>query len=555
MIIKHAAKKGFLSKEVDYNKHKFTLTNKKNAFYTSNLDGKQDSRYNGLYTRINDEYFKTLESIRTNGEVLEAVKYRNSVIIKKSSLTENYYMPEAINALIYEARGKGRLEIMVDYKKIFSNDNTIKPEVKRLNGVWTVKFNNVKPAYLITATNLKLNESMNESLINYELDEHRNSMPSNRTVYKIFNAEIKKPLRIAFIVTDDLDKGLSSAEELLKTRLKNKDSEPVNESLKKLIFNKRIIAGLPWFIKPWARDELISLKALLLLDRKDLFKKIIMNYVKRIPGNGLFSNNGRVMADSTGWLSKRINDYLDAGLKFSSEERELIINELSRAVKSILKERSRNGLIINNAGETWMDSLMRDGSRIEIQALQLSTYKLMSRLTKAPRYVAMERKLKKRVIEEFYSNGVLHDSPGDEVFRPNAFIAYYVYPELLKKSEWLHCFKRLLEELWLPWNGLASVSRQSILYRDVDDGESSFAYHNGDSWYYINNIAGICMNDFTELREYANKIKESSINDLLYQGSISDCSEISDAKEQDSGGAWAQAWSAATLIELRSLAP
>ncbi len=111
-------------------------------------------------------------------------------------------------------------------------------------------------------------------------------------------------------------------------------------------------------------------------------------------------------------------------------------------------------------------------------------------------------------------------------------------------------FKKLLDELWLHWGRLATVSRKSQLFRGIDDGEASNAYHNGDSWYYINNIAAVCMSDFPELKDYVFKIKQASMNDLLYQGSIGDCSEISDASTQVSRGAWAQAWSAATLIEL-----
>ncbi len=550
MIIKHHTNEGVLKKKIQYAGQKFTLANGKDAFFSQNLSGAQDSRYNGLYAKINEMYVKTLESVSTGKEAVEVEKFKDAVVIKRPSLIETYYMPYGIMGLVYDVAGKGSLKIKVDFKEIFNNEMSVEPKIINAGPVKFVKFGFKENVYLAIASNLKLVDCMKKTNVFYELDSQRNSLPENRDVYEIFSAEIKKPARIAFCAGTDLKSIENDVKKLLKIKLEKKPCSPVENALNKLFFRQRIVAGLPWFCKPWIRDELISLKALLILGEVDLFKKIIFDYVKRIPEQGLFSHNGIVMADSIGWVAKRLNDYLDMGFKFSKIEEELIKRKFKDAVYAILKTRAKESFVINKPKETWMDSLLRDGARIEIQALQLNIYKLMSRVAKEPRYKLMEKELKKKVRGAFYKNGVLLDAPGDFTLRPNAFLACYIYPELLAKKEWLQVFKNLLKELWLSWGGLASVSKKSVLYRDVDDGEAAFAYHNGDSWYYLNNIAAICMKNFSGLKKYAQKIRSASMQDLFYQGSVGDCSEISDAKMQISRGAWAQAWSAATLIEL-----
>ena len=77
------------------------------------------------------------------------------------------------------------------------------------------------------------------------------------------------------------------------------------------------------------------------------------------------------------------------------------------------------------------------------------------------------------------------------------------------------------------------------------------SYHQGDSWFWVNNLTGIVLHqvDKKSFQRYINKISETSANDILWQGIIGHHSELSSAEYFKAQGCLSQAWSSAMFIE------
>jgi len=237
----------------------------------------------------------------------------------------------------------------------------------------------------------------------------------------------------------------------------------------------------------------------------------------------------------------------------SSKEMEEVKAALAESIKRIEKNYKSDSLITNKKDETWMDTDMdnqdpRDGARIEVQALHLNMLRLMSELSNEKKYKNRENKMKKAVIERFWNGETLADGDGDFTARPNVFIAHYVYPDLLSRPEWQTCFENILKKLWLDWGGLASIDPKHRLFVPDYTGIDNKSYHRGDSWFWINNLAALCMfrNNPIYFEEKILKIIESSTKELLWHGAVGHAAEISSASHLSSKGCFAQAWSAAS---------
>jgi glycogen debranching enzyme len=211
-----------------------------------------------------------------------------------------------------------------------------------------------------------------------------------------------------------------------------------------------------------------------------------------------------------------------------------------------------------------MDTLPRDGARIEIQALRLCLYKLARKLNadikKKSYYYRAEQKLKNKVREEFWDGEILADGiypktlEVDSTIRPNIFLTAYLYPELLSRKEWKTCFDNAINKLWLSWGGFATIDKNNPGYYPYSTGENPSSYHQGDSWYFVNNLAAITLFrlDKDKYKNYIEEILAASVDDLLWFNTLAASSEISAAEENSHKGCFNQAWSAATYMEMIS---
>jgi glycogen debranching enzyme len=227
---------------------------------------------------------------------------------------------------------------------------------------------------------------------------------------------------------------------------------------------------------------------------------------------------------------------------------------------------------MNGPKETWMDPAdgegkdMRSGARVEIQALMLAAYDFAEYLRnllwkeKTLDFVKFREELVDNTRRFLFRDGMLWDGYDheslDRTVRPNVFLAYYVYQNLLFREEWINVFRKVIDACWLSWGnewgGFSSIDKGSPLMRWEHTGMNNESYHRGDSWLYLNNIAAACMHrlDGYGFREHVKKIRAASVAEMNTMGFIGQCAELSSAKELSSKGALAQAWSAATLIEL-----
>jgi glycogen debranching enzyme len=240
----------------------------------------------------------------------------------------------------------------------------------------------------------------------------------------------------------------------------------------------------------------------------------------------------------------------------------LIKRALEKALHGLMQYHMVNDLVFCNEQESWMDTkpAHRRGACIEVQALFLAMMSLHNHLSSLTRskqlFKTVEKEFREKVRKEFFNNSILADSITEEgrvdAIRPNTFLAYYIYPDLLTRKEWKTAFDNALRALWLDWGGLTTVNYTSPLFRSEYTGTDDASYHNGDAWYYLNNYAALAMHRLD--KEYYSKqisrIAHASKEEMLFSGFIGCCSEVSSAKSMRSEGCLSQAWSAASLIEL-----
>lgn len=582
------------------------------------------SRYNGLFFMNGFRMFKTVENIElvnnenTGGGKAEdmGVKYRETDEIiynllevkrKKGDIVEGFFMPHNLNSLVYELNKKSDVAVYFDVKESYNNDEWGRHyEVSEEKGSIIIKFTKKKEGQKDGQAEFTVYTAIRPDVMEYEktgqwvkreygLDRERDSMPYERYVYSAIRLSTGK---MVVSCSMDRDKAIKEAEFVYKNlkgiknkakkfikamsvganragrinnRIKNSELNiayscalnSLNSLYLKAEHTRGILAGLPWFFQFWNRDELISLKALILAGKSKEAKRILFSQLNGIKTNGRmlssYPGGSAESADAAGWLFRRFLDLTEQG-GLTKKEKERVRDKLESCISNILKNYSKGGLIHSNKKESWMDSIGREGFNIEVQALQLCMYRLLNKLGGGKFSAYLEERMKKDVRKNFWNSKVLldnlnPDNPNNlsrKDIRPNIFIAAYAYPELLTKGEWTRCFERALPCLWLEWGGLSSIDKNSPAFTAQHTGENSRSYHNGDSWFWVNNIAAIVMYRTNRLRfkEYIVKILEASTKEILWLGAIGRASELSSAGSLKSEGCWLQAWSNATYVEL-----
>ncbi|MEM4336852.1 MAG: amylo-alpha-1,6-glucosidase [Candidatus Woesearchaeota archaeon] len=572
----------------------FILTNGIGGY--ASLSDENVTKFQGVYFTEGFECYKVIENIFTEGKTNILINRFTYVARDKEDCIEYFFMPRGKNAFIYELSKKKEVHIILDCRKQLDfDDRGRKYRIYFKDGIIFIdysKTNRNKIDYhiyiAIIPNDWDYKKVSKWEERNYSYDIRRGSLSK----LWVYNSLVITTSRIVFGFGTNEEKAKENAlsirdtkinSELPSVELKFILDQKVNmaylcaqQSLYKLITSinneEGIFAGFYWFNQFWTRDELVSVGALLALKDFSLAKKILMKQLKYIGEDGRLPNRNpptnNESADSIGWLFKRFYDLFKILEKrgviekyFSNKEIRQIKITTEKVIHSIIKNYSDDGVLIrNNLQETWMDTKQacRDGLRIEIQALQLAIYRflaLISSITKdsvSLRYADYkEKELKKKVRETFWNGHYLKDGKDDETIRPNIFLVYYVYPYLLSRKEWVKCFDNILPRLYTGF-GLSSLDIHNKSFHPYHTGENDESYHNGDSWYWLNNIAAISLYKVAKFKyaKYIHNIMWGSTNDLLWQGIPGAASEISSAKKQEAFGAFCQAWSNATYIEM-----
>jgi len=575
---------------------RFLVTNRKGGYFC--FANKDKSRYDGLFF-FDDKMYKVIESLHMIDFPKVSKIINKFYEIEKScgDITETFFMPHYYNSLVYEINKTSTIEVVLDAKESYDQRKW-----GRFYSIWQegdkviVKFVKKTDAredsfdgkeeyslFLVLKFEGMFKKVEEWEKRDYEFDKKRNSRPYERYVFSAltlktnkvvlsFSKNKEKAKKEADYIFRNIEKLRKKQKEYYSILLKSKKSIKNNvlmayscaiNSLDSLIVDDEgIFAGLPWFFQFWTRDESISLKAVMLQGNFNLAKNILFRHLRSVLHDGKLPTKPNSLlrsADSVGWISKRAENlvYILKNKKilkkyFTKSEIKRIKERIEHSLDFLIKYHARENLVFNNAKETWMDSLQRDGFRIEIQAMQLSMYKLMHELTNNRIYQELESDLKKEVRKKFWNKKYLADGLDDFTIRPNIFIAAYMYPELLTKKEWITCFDNVLKRLWNSWGGVSTVNKKSELFISEHTGEINKSYHNGDSWFWINNLAAICLYrlDRKKYKKYIDKIIEASTKEILWNGAIGHHAELSSSKELKSEGCLAQAWSAAMYIEL-----
>jgi len=603
MQITHEYKNTKIVKRVDDSVGLILGNDMGNYFYMT--DG-EETRYQGFFysdcKNLKNDFsvYKVIDSITMIGSgKLSEIRNGFFEVSRKyeSGLIEKYFLPGGHNALCLKTNNAAKAEIILDIRHPY--DSRLMGrfyEIEFVNDCALIKFTKRRDSredglsdkkeyalYLAIKTDKESYKNIGAFFSKYYPKDHkRNSSPWDRYVYKAIEMEFKEAV---FAVGRTPKEALNEALKVYNNfdSLYEKEVENIHRKLKfpkisdeeiKMAYlcaqnsiyimlvesnaKKGAYAGLPWFFQFWTRDEAISLLEIHKLN-KDLAAEIINDHIESITTDGQMpkqrlsgsSENVLKSADSLGWLMDRINKLNDMK-KLPEYLKMEVINKIEKNIPQLIQKRTVDDLAINYNNETWMDSIERSGQRIEIQAGRLKIYSTLFELTKNDQYRILEIELKEKVLERFYENGILLDSPSDKTIRPNAFIAAYLYPNLLSKEQWETCFDILLEKLYLPWGGISTVDKKSSQFIAYDTGENSASYHNGNSWYWINNLAAFVLykTNAHKYSEYINSIMEANTKEILYEGIAGHHSETSSAEKKSCSGCNAQLWSSAMYLEV-----
>ncbi len=341
--------------------------------------------------------------------------------------------------------------------------------------------------------------------------------------------------------------------------------------LKSLEHGEELYAGLPWFFQHWYRDHLVSLSGYRAATEYWRVKDVLLHILSDVHQDGWTRNHtsdGDLRsADATGWLFYQLHELCtDVPLYdvFSTEELERIADLLDIITEGITGQHYRNGLVDNGPLETWMDTGKagrgRSGCRVEIQALYARMFRfgrfLQDHVSVDQDYERLEENLRANT-RHYLLDDVLHDGYDgelDRTTRPNVFLAFHVYPDLLSQDDWEATFDHALDKLWLDWGGLASIDQDHDLFCPEYQGQTNESYHFGDSWYFVNNISALAMHRLNaeKYNDIVERIYQASVDEMFGSGYAGRCAEVSSASERRSEGCRLQAWSHATLLELHS---
>ncbi len=533
-----------------------------------------DSRYNGFFMRCrqSDKIIKIVESIGSGTDNIGFEIFDNGAK-RISRRNEETFIPENAG-FIYLLERAEEFSLFLDVREPYDNSEEGRNYSVRESDKGVVfEFSNPHNIHLFVslASNGAIETMSKWVRREYSYDKARGSYPWERYVFLACKIRGKEA---AVAVSMDEQEAISLSKKYLRKHVSlkpirsNKKELPLKLAEKSLLSlvkidkEKGLLAGLPWFFQEWTRDEAVALKALSLIEKDKsaphgLTFGIVRRLLESIQPDGMLPNiiGGREKnSDAVFWLFLRLDEMEREGL-LPKKAAAIISGYRHKIVDKLMKHHLKNNLIFSEAHKSWMDSLSREGFPIELQAGMLML--LAQSAEEKEEYMSNLNNLKEEIKRRFFDGRILVDClncrEGSRTeTRPNIFLAFLLYPELLSKEEWERCFDAALSELWLGWGGLSTVSVHSDKFVRRYSGENPASYHNGDSWFWVNNYAALGMIRLNPSK-YENQIKKifgASSKDILSLNCLGCASELSSAEELRGEGCWNQAWSNASFIEL-----
>jgi hypothetical protein len=529
------------------------------------LSQKKKSRYFGGFIFCHNEALRFLDDIDFKDEIYEIniLSPSEAIIYFKNNQA---YLNLTQDSLEITFSSYQEIKLTFDIKAIFDND-PFKRKIK-IEKISSVSFL-VEEFFegqgfiklLIEADSpLNFQEVWKEKF--FDFDYKRNSPPFNWYIFDGIYGKVREmKIKVVFPTTDKRGFEMDNTDKIYPYESVQDSYKSVNNflisRLNSLVLDNYLPAGFFWFYENWYRDELLSMFLLTLINA-DNFTQI--NADKNIRENPPKEYHLESALDPRLSVDKRIKFYLynlenvwnknkpngsltsDTFLLFLLNlPQDLFLVHFNLLENYLQKWRKEFNLDNLPPYSTWMDTLERKDA-LEIDVLYLKALRRFAKVNK--NYVPLANNLKERIVKKIKENPI----------DVNLIFAFLFLEDIFTPNEWRNFFEKLLKENYLSWGGLATLPLNDPKFLDEDDGEKSKAYHQGDSWYFLNNLLAYSLAkiDFQRFKNFIQKIIESSFSDLFFDGALGWSSEISSAKERKSEGSLVQTWSIASLALLLS---
>lgn len=564
-------------------------------------------------SKFTEELNYTYSDDETPSDYLDST---NNFFSKDKSCTKDSFFVGPTGGLIYEISNfEGTLNIDLDMKKkndfnksgrdykTFTEDGVVYVEFTKNNGKYSYKqFLGVK------AQNFAYDLVEKFVTKHYEFTRLQKS-DWKWSVYRLMQVNILNNKKLFFGCGFSLDEVKSQIELLEKHQIEVEDisnNETLNffENISNINFEKPLsekvkvaydlscaacykflnvelknkyvgigsFAGYPYFSNVWARDDIFGLRALINLGEVGLVKSRIDFYLKNIDSKtgglkNLLSRDNESNCDIVFLLGKRIEDFLyylidrdELHKVYSNDELLLIYRKLNSSFLNIVKYNwdFDNELIKVKNLNGFRDNCF-DKFPLNVQVLFLSFSSFMAFLGKivgsdmdVEKFLDFENLLKLKIKSSFVRGGNLYSSLSLEKITYDVFSAYYFFPDLFLRSEWEEIIDKSLMVLKNDWSGISSLSSEHKDFIDTHSGFDRKSRDLGDSFFYMNNLTAICLNDLNEnkYRKIISSILSSSTHDVLECGSIGFSSELSSSVEKTSEGNLAHLTSSTSFVEM-----
>jgi hypothetical protein len=509
------------------------------------LSQKKKSRYFGGFIFCHNEALRFLDDIDFKDEIYEIniLSPSEAIIYFKNNQA---YLNLTQDSLEITFSSYQELKITFDIKAIFDNDSfKRKIKIEKISSVsFLVEefFEGQGFIKLLIEADSPLNfqEAWKEKF--FDFDYKRNSPPFKWYIFDGIYGKVREmKIRIVFpqIRTDADKKNLPGFNPDIIPGYKPDESgnHPGNLSgkhldtlnfllsrLNSLILDNYLPAGFSWFYENWYRDELLSMFLMQPL-WKNFSEQRIKFYLYNLENIWDKNKPGGSLAADT-FLLFLLNLPQD-----------LFLVHFNLLENYLQKWQEKFNLDNLPPYSTWMDTLERKDA-LEIDVLYLKALRRFAKISK--NYVPLANHLKERIIKKIKENPI----------DVNLVFTFLFLEDIFTLNEWGNFFEKLLKENYLSWGGLTTLPSNNPKFLDEDDGEKAKAYHQGDSWYFLNNLLAYSLAkiDFQKFKNFIQKIIESSFLDLFFDGALGWSSEISSAKERKSEGSLVQTWSIASLF-------
>jgi hypothetical protein len=530
------------------------------------LSQKKKSRYFGGFIFCHNQALRFLDDIDFKDEIYEIdiLSPSEAIIYFKNNQA---YLNLTQDSLEITFSSYQELKITFDIKAIFDND-PFKRKIK-IEKISSVSFlieeffegEGFIKLLIESDSPLNFQESWKEKF--FDFDFQRNSSPFKWYIFDGIYGKVREiKIKVVFPETrTDADYTRTNADKSnlpgfspdtipgykpdisgnhldnLSGRYPGKNTESLREPalnflisrLNSLILDNYLPAGFSWFYENWYRDELLSMFL-----TQPLWKNFSEQRIKFY----LYNLENIWDKNKSSPTLKAADTFLHFLLNLPQDLFLIHFNLLEKYLQKWQEEFNLDNL---PPYSTWMDTLERKNA-LEIDVLYLKALRRFAKVNK--KYVNLANNLKERIIKKIKENPV----------DVNLIFAFLFLEDIFTLNEWKNFFEKLLKESYLLWGGLATLPLNDPKFLDEDDGEKVNAYHQGDSWYFLNNLLAYSLAkiDFKRFKNFIEKIIESSFLDLFFDGALGWSSEISSAKERKSEGSLVQTWSIASLALLLS---